>query len=491
MKRQPCSRIVVGCLVVCLLTTEPGKTEPQQGTTRATQRRNYATMLLTIAKGLSEQYDCTILVDPDVALRSRPLSPGAYASVTDAITTLVTPHRDLACRRVYLPASDATPLPAKLAAWARSLDRVDIAGVAVEDRDKDRETLLLKDLPVDSGLTERWESAQGRRKPLYLLYSRSAAGDGKTAAERLADMEAEQLKLMERLGPEQRANPMLQTMALLQELEPAIMQEFVGRVSTAGGQSWERTPPDQRKEMIADAMKVGQTYAGRPGEAPKQRPSIRYITELKRIAQELGRKSGVKVVIDPAIYLVAQPAEPPQDAKLETALDEVVKPLEGVRWRMLLLPLRAGPEGGPISVAPGKLAQAVREMSTFEQKALALVDPNTRRATTFAQGQPALSALKRDEQGPAFSPDPVYLIYASDLTAPGSAELRYADLQRRQLEMMVQMSSEDLAQAMDQGIQRYLNQPADKRTSTMGLPMMAGMMAVWFPRAAKEGDRPR
>jgi hypothetical protein len=488
MTRQAATCVAGGWLLTSLTAQAGfGWVGLQQRTLPAAQRRDYSAKLQSIAQALGKRYDCTILVGSDIVLRSAPLAPVGAPSITEALSTLAAPHKDLAWRRAHLPASQADPAPSKLAAWARSLDRIEVHGIAIEDLKRNRETVLLKELPLDAEREKSLGPPAFRRKSLYILYSRTATDDGKTVVERFADLERQQAELMSKLTPEQMPNPMLQTMQLLQSLEPAAMQEFAVRMGTAGSQLWERTPPDQRKEMMADAMKVMQTYSGRPGEAPRPRPSATYLADLKRIAKELGQRLSCTVLIDPALYLTARPAEPPVAADIETALEEVIRPLSGVGKRLLLLPAQPAGESGPHMPAPGKLAQAVRELETIEQKSIILEDPWTRRAASFVQSPGALSVLKHEEGRPDFSPQRIYLLYAISAGAQTPADLRYADLQRQQLELMLHMAPEDLSQAMEQGIQRYQTQPEGTRTSTMGLPMMAGMMASWFPLAAKEG----
>jgi len=49
------------------------------------------------------------------------------------------------------------------------------------------------------------------------------------------------------------------------------------------------------------------------------------------------------------------------------------------------------------------------------------------------------------------------------------------DMQRQSMEMMLQMSPEELEQAMSQGLQMFMNMDPQTRTRLMGMQMRAGM----------------
>jgi hypothetical protein len=69
-----------------------------------------------------------------------------------------------------------------------------------------------------------------------------------------------------------------------------------------------------------------------------------------------------------------------------------------------------------------------------------------------------------------------------------SPRARLENLLRRQMERMVRMSPEEVSEVMEKAIGRYQSAGSGGgRERIMALPVMAGMMATWFPQAAKEG----
>ena len=81
---------------------------------------------------------------------------------------------------------------------------------------------------------------------------------------------------------------------------------------------------------------------------------------------------------------------------------------------------------------------------------------------------------------------PVYVIHATGANAGLTPGLRYADLQWQQMNLMMQMGPDQLKDAMEGAIRKYQGMDAGSRGNVIGLPVVAGMMAIWFPRAAKE-----
>jgi hypothetical protein len=52
------------------------------------------------------------------------------------------------------------------------------------------------------------------------------------------------------------------------------------------------------------------------------------------------------------------------------------------------------------------------------------------------------------------------------------------------------MSPEELTQAAEAVIRSFSSADPETQSRLMGLPAMAGLMAVWFPQAAKERQGP-
>jgi hypothetical protein len=115
-----------------------------------------------------------------------------------------------------------------------------------------------------------------------------------------------------------------------------------------------------------------------------------------------------------------------------------------------------------------------------------LENPATARGILY-RNDAASSLLEPAMKAGGFQDQPIYLLYSTTPGAGGGTLLaRFADLQRRQIGLMLQMSPDQMSHSMDQVIRTFQSADDDTRARLMGLPVMAGMMAVWFPREAKE-----
>ena len=82
----------------------------------------------------------------------------------------------------------------------------------------------------------------------------------------------------------------------------------------------------------------------------------------------------------------------------------------------------------------------------------------------------------------------VYIILGATDHRSMSVHERMSDLLRRQMERLVRMSPDEVTRTMSDAIQSYQSAGTpERRERIMALPVMAGMMATWFPQAAKEG----
>src|SRR5262249_17181953 len=138
-----------------------------------------------------------------------------------------------------------------------------------------------------------------------------------------------------------------------------------------------------------------------------------------------------------------------------------------------------------------KLATAVRALERLEIGDLVLEDPAARRTISYLKNQPRSASFERELARWKLSQKPVYLFYSTTPAARGGtlAE-RSASLQREQMTLMLGMSAAQMEQSMEEVLQAFRSADTARRTRLLGLPVMAGMLAVWFPRAAQEGQSP-
>jgi len=207
----------------------------------------------------------------------------------------------------------------------------------------------------------------------------------------------------------------------------------------------------------------------RPGMQQRPLPPRNYWKEFKGYADDVATKFQAKVVVDPTLFVSAKPGPATGDT-VEAALNSLVAQVKNCAWRRVYLKSGSTP-------SPDRLAAAVRALETIEESGLVLENPASKRATSFLKGFPVSPSFTEDLAAQQFATTPVYVIFS---TAPGvdaskSLEDRYMDLQRQQLEMLMQMSPDQLQAAMTRGMQMWQNLDPATRTQMMGQMMRAGM----------------
>jgi hypothetical protein len=204
-----------------------------------------------------------------------------------------------------------------------------------------------------------------------------------------------------------------------------------------------------------------------------------YLADLQAAASLLTLRHGFTVVVDPAIQ-VDKPVPPVNEREdFETALRTLASKCRDAGLRRLYL-MRA--RSAPPDAA--KLAAATRALEAIDMGPLVISKGES--ATTFTKESPLPEATRdADLIAQGFDPKPVYLLYAKTEPVKTWDECN-AELQRQALECMLKMSPEKLMDEMAKGIEVARSLPAKDRWRVMGLPVMAGMFATWFPRAAKE-----
>lgn len=222
---------------------------------------------------------------------------------------------------------------------------------------------------------------------------------------------------------------------------------------------------------------LAQTYPNRGAQAPRRTAPRTFLNELRALADKLAARYQVKIVVDPAIIATSKPSAPSENLEVEAALTSLAGQYRNVAWRRVYL------NRAQAGVAPSaeRLADAVRALDRIEQTGLVVENHANKRAATFVRfNVPANFADELAQQ--QFSTEPIYILYNpaanTSIGAGRSVQERFADLQRQQMEMMMQMSPDEAAQAMAQGMQMWMNLDPQTRAQFMGTMMRAGMQ-MW------------
>lgn len=211
----------------------------------------------------------------------------------------------------------------------------------------------------------------------------------------------------------------------------------------------------------------------RGGNRLQQRPRPKnYLTELKAIADAFAKKSNVRIVVDPALLVSGNPSTPADGLAVDKALDLWTGAIRNSAWRKVYL------KASQATVLPpaDKLAASVRTLDQLEHSGLVLENPTTKKVTTYVKNYDLSPTFADDLQAGQFAPAPVYVLYATNPSVDSMpAEERFADLQRQQMAMMMQMTPDELTQAMSNSMQMFMNMDPQVRQQMMGTMMKAGM----------------
>jgi hypothetical protein len=436
----------------------------------------HLTELQRIADSLGKRYHATVLVDPAIVLRTAPTAPDKSLTVEKAMEAVTTSVKEVVWRRVYLLPSQTSfaSIPAKMAALARALEHSEPRSLVITHPKGPFTAEIRTAAPNNTG---------ANAIPVYLFYSATAAADGRTIDEVFADLQKQQWEMMSHMTTDQMTNPMLQAMQMWGNLDKDTLERLATPLMQAGFQVWDKTPPQQRQQMMEQGMQVLMTVGGGPNGAGGERRMPRnYLQELKAITNALEKRDNVEIFVDPLMFLSIPPKAAVAALDLDASLDAIVKPLKGVEWRKVYLPASTAP------FSALKLSAKVRALEQQGQPNIILEEPLLQRMTLFTKKPEAPEDLPALLAAHQFSAKPVYILYSAAPGGDGGSplEARYADLQRRQMEMLFNMSADQLGQAMEEGARLYQGGDAGSQMRSMSLPIMAGMMAIWFPRAAKE-----
>jgi hypothetical protein len=222
----------------------------------------------------------------------------------------------------------------------------------------------------------------------------------------------------------------------------------------------------------------------RQGTIRRPAPKL-YFKELQALVEKLAKAHDAKIVVDPALIVSRAPKEPSQGAAIEQALDELAAQIKSATWRRIYI------HQGQMSAlpAPERLAATVRALDLIEQGGVVLENPTNRRITYFVKNQPATPEFEQQLDAQQISKTPIYVLYnpsaSADPNANKSPEERMLDLQRQQMEMMMQMDPDQMANAMSQGMQMWMNLDPQTRAQFFGNMMRAGM-TMWQNMPAEQ-----
>lgn len=216
---------------------------------------------------------------------------------------------------------------------------------------------------------------------------------------------------------------------------------------------------------------ASQTQGGirRPGLNARRPQRKNYLTEFKTAAESLAKKHEVRIVVDPLLFVASKPQLPVGES-LDDALKALITPVRSASWRRVYLLQSA-------AIDAEKLSAAVRSLELVEQSGLVLENPALGKATSYYKNFPVPAAFQQNLADQQFEIKPVYVIYNAKANAEEdkSPEDRMLDLQREQMELMMQMDEDSLSQSMARGMQLWNNFDPQMRTQVMGTMMRAGM----------------
>ena len=276
-------------------------------------------------------------------------------------------------------------------------------------------------------------------------------------------------------------------MSLLAQMPPSEAQRFAGATVDAGNRVWDATPPEQRQALLSEARTLitgALQKAEKRGPVASRAPSQSYPAELLSAVRALAGEEQATILLDPGVFAADRTRLPERGPGLEARLTELVRQHRGVVWRRVYVPERQLARLKK-SGATAALVQAVRFVDGLEAEAIYLEDPGSGRRVRFERRAPR-DGKNLTESLPAEMRD-FHLVLSATPSARGrTQEERRLDLQRQQVGLMLRMSPEQMAAAMGPLVAGYGGAGPEERRRLIGLPLMAGMMAAWMPRHAKE-----
>jgi hypothetical protein len=209
------------------------------------------------------------------------------------------------------------------------------------------------------------------------------------------------------------------------------------------------------------------------GRGTNNRPTPKnYFVNLKTIGDDLGKKYQARVLVDPTIFVAAIPKAPASDLEIDKALDDLASRIKNTTWRRVYLNVSQA----SIIPSPLKLSDTVRALDQLEQTGLVLENPTTKKAITFTKNYNVTQNFANELKDGQFVTVPIYIFYSTVGGAEGKTmEEKFVDLQRQQMEMMLQMTPDQMAQSMAAGMQMFSQMDPSTRSQFMGNMMKASM----------------
>jgi hypothetical protein len=235
--------------------------------------------------------------------------------------------------------------------------------------------------------------------------------------------------------------------------------------------------------LMSSFPAMAQLYQGqaRPRSLGRRAMQKNYIKELQDLAATLSRQYQVKIVVDPALMVTAPPKAPSENATIQAAMDSLARQIKNAAWKRVYLNQAQAASPPPAA----KLAATVRALDLLEQNALVLEDPTSRTATSFVKNFRIPENFSEALAAQQFSPNAIYVLYSTlpmqggDDGTGRSLQEQMLELQRRQMELMLQVDDPDLmAQMMAQGMQMWQGLDPQTRGRFMAMMMRAGMQ-MW------------
>ena len=198
------------------------------------------------------------------------------------------------------------------------------------------------------------------------------------------------------------------------------------------------------------------------------------IAAFKLIADSLAKLYEVRIVVDPAIWVLAKPKAPDQANNVGLALDQLVLQARKTAWKKVYLK-----SAQASTVVPEKLGESLRAMDAVEQAGIVVETPAMRRASTIIKNYEVPANFSQELEAQQFDTDGVYVIYSTIPSALGGKSLadRVTEMQKESMELMMQMDDTQLQQAVQKGLDMFMNMDPTMRSKFMGMQMRAGMQA--------------
>lgn len=436
--------------------------------------------LADFASKLSRQYHDTVLVDPALTVVGGSIRVDASRGIETALDQLTASIPQSKWRRVIAP---DTVYPecdaADLADAARTFESMAAQSILVEDVVRGRTMLLEHDVPKATVLY----TTPLKAAPVYLVYSTRSSTSVKSPRPAQFKNTGREIQAILGAAPDLGAKATEASMLWWRDLDPATARPLIEKLGAAANHAWDELDAGQRDSMVQQFVQTAQRAVAELQAAPRnasQGPAAphNYRDELEAIATSLGSRFTVPCPVDPAMFLTVQPMRPAEPTELCSVIGRLMTPLPGTSWRRVTL----RDKGTQTRLDVRALARFVRYCDRQSEPLLAFVEPSSGTGTV-------LRRVKTAPNGSADASRVLCLLYAASVGDSGAATApadHLADLIRQEQQMMLTMDSGQLGRAMAQRVQAWQAMDATDRATAMSQPLMAGMMAVWMPRMAKE-----